>query len=404
MKNKSFKNEITTMSQTNTNREQKIRSILERSSNIDVDTLQKYIDKKLTKEQLHEVEKQLLNSDFAAEAAEGYANADFKVNIAASTHQLNKEIKKYNKERGFYKQDYRVWYAAASVALIFVVLFGLIKGTGFSFERDEFTEQDAADISTQNENVIEENDLALNQEDLDFEKVEKELIQQLKEEKIEYAKKENKASSSKVEARNMIKEGTSVSRNSTNEQDFSTSDIWISKREKIDNANEDVAASPTLPTHLQDSSPQLNNNQLADDDYNYFSKADTELKKKRNQKSPKEILFDAMQAYENKKYTEANLLFDSYLTTNPNDAQALYFGGISYYENHNYKKTIPLLEKFLTQKSSIVYQKNSQDAEWYLANSYLKENENRKAKTLLEKIVETKGKYASQAKQLLNKL
>jgi len=78
------------MSQNNTNREKKIRSILERSSNIDVQTLQKYIDKKLTKEELHEVEKQLLNSDFAAEAAEGFANADFKVNIAASTNQLNK--------------------------------------------------------------------------------------------------------------------------------------------------------------------------------------------------------------------------------------------------------------------------------------------------------------------------
>lgn len=401
------------MSQTNTNREKKIRSILERSSNIDVQTLQKYIDKKLTKEELHEVEKQLLNSDFAAEALEGFENADFKVNIASSTNQLNKEIRKYNKERGFYKRDYRVFYAAASVALVFVVLFGLIRGIG-GFQREEFTEQDAFDVSEAKQNAKKEkenaeNSLALNEEKKIDSKTEDELIEKLKNEEI------TQVQTDKNSNQNTRKNDNNLALNqdeSHREQDFSTSDIWIRKKEKIEAENEDnseqiVASSPIVSAErnrqMNDSVTTINTDQLADDDYTVFSDAETKDNLRKNQKSPKEIIFDAMQSYENKKYTEAILLFETYLVTNPNDAQALYFGGMSYYQNYNYNKAIPLLEKFLKQTSSIVYQKNKQDAEWYLANSYLKVNQKQKAKTILQKIANSSSKYSSQAKSLLKK-
>ena len=402
------------MSQNNTNREKKIRSILERSSNIDVQTLQKYIDKKLTKEELHEVEKQLLNSDFAAEAAEGFANADFKVNIAASTNQLNKEIKKYNKERGFYKRDYRVFYAAASVALVFVVLFGLIKG----LERDEFTQQDAFDISAAKQDAKKAQEeakkaLALNEEKTLSETDENELIEKLKNENVEELKANRSANRTNTKSENNLALDVDKEETTTG-QDFSTSDIWIRKKEKVEsktdetivssNSNNNVSSSSITSENRQmnyDSSVATNDEQLADDDYNFFADQNKKNTLGRNQKSPKETLFDAMHSYENKKYTEASLLFDSYLVSNPNDAQALYFGGMSYYENHNYKKSIPLLEKFLKQKADIVYQKNSQDAEWYLANSYLKVDQKQKAKTLLQKIANSNGKYSSQAKSLL---
>ena len=399
------------MSQNNTNREKKIRSILERSSNIDVQTLQKYIDKKLTKEELHEVEKQLLNSDFAAEAVEGFANADFKVNIAASTNHLNKEIKKYNKERGFYKRDYRVFYAAASVALIFVVLFGLFKlaDTNSSFNNVAME----ATIEQSEKQKTENNDLALNEKTAISEEEENELVEKLQNENLEelkYAKDSNQSNSEAENnlALNMTKDEM------TKEQDFSTSDIWINKREKVETKNDGVVissnstsnvSSPIVSANRQmsyDSSIATNTEQLADDDYNFFSDDKKgKVGRNKNQKSSKEILFDAMQSYENKKYTEASLFFDSYLVSNPNDAQALYFGGMSYYENHNYKKSIPLLEKFLKQTSSVIYQKNNQDAEWYLANSYLKVNQTQKAKTLLQKIANSNNKYSNQAKALL---
>lgn len=403
------------MSQTNTNREKKIRSILERSSNIDVQTLQKYIDKKLTKEELHEVEKQLLNSDFATEAVEGFANADFKVNIAASTNALNKEIKKYNKQRGFYKTDYRVFYAAASVALVFVVLFALMRG----LERDEFTEQDAFDISEATQNAKEakeeaENSIALNEEKEISDKSDKGLIEKLKNEEIQEVKTNKSSNQTTTFKDNNLALSKEESRA---EKDFSTSDIWVTKKEKVETKNDEintsnnagavVAASPIVTANRQmnyDSSTTENTGQLADDDYNLFSNSDKKrAKMSENKKSPKEILFDAMQSYENKKYTEATLLFDSYLITNPNDAQGLYFGGMSYYENHNYKKAIPLLEKFLKQKSSIIYQKNNQEAEWYLANSYLQANQKQKAKTLLEKIANSNTTYSNQAKSVLKK-
>ncbi len=396
------------MSQNNTNREKKIRSILERSSNIDVQTLQKYIDKKLTREELHELEKQLLNSDFAAEAIEGLANADFKVNIASTTNQLNKEIKKYNKERGFYKRDYRVFYAAASVALIFVVLFGLFRLTDTNFYLGNVAME--AKIEQSEGRNTENNDLALNEKAKISEEEENDLVEKLKNENLEELKANKNSNQSKSKAKNNL--ALNIDKDeTTKEQDFSTSDIWISKKEKVGSktdetpvlSNSNRAVSAPLVSENKYDSNITNTEQLADDDYNFFTDQNGKNKLRRNQKSPKETLFDAMQSYENKKYTEASFLFDSYLITNPDDAQALYFGGISYYENHNYKKSIPLLEKFLKQKSNIVYQKNSQDAEWYLANSYLKVNQKQKAKSILEKIVNSNNKYSSQAKSLLKK-
>lgn len=396
------------MSQTNTNREKKIRSILERSSNIDVQTLQKYIDKKLTKEELHEVEKQLLNSDFAAEASEGFANADFKVNIAASTNQLNKEIKKYNKERGFYKKDYRVFYAAASVALVFVVLFGLFRLA----DTTNFTSNDLASKSEpiiNKDTVLKNSDLAFNEEPFD-KKTEDELIEKLKNEEITQTQSNRNSNQNTGKIDNNL---ASNKEDTRADKDFSTSDIWIRKKEKIKNEDDEVistnseqtvASSPSNTKRnrqMNYDSNLTNTDQLADDDYTFFSDKETKSNLGKNQKSLKEIVFDAMQSYENKKYTEAILLFDSYLVTHPNDAQALYFGGMSYYQNHNYKKAIPLLEKFLKQKSSIVYQKNNQDAEWYLADSYLKTNQKQKAKTVLQKIANSSSKYSSQAKSLL---
>ncbi len=402
------------MSQTNTNREKKIRSILERSSNIDVQTLQKYIDKKLPKEELHEVEKQLLSSDFAAEAVEGFANADFKVNISASTNALNKEIKKYNKQRGFYKTDYRVFYAAASVALVFVVLFGLFKLVDTNISSSDLAMESKTEATINQSATTKNENLAVKEEVIIPNETEKELIEKLKTEQIEEAKTTKNSTQSNAKIDNNLALSKEESRA---EKDFSTSDIWVTKKEKVETKNDEIttsnnaaasiAASPIVSANRQmgyDSSTTENVGQLADDDYNLFSNSDKKRgKMNENTKSPKEILFDAMQSYENKKYTEAILLFDSYLIINPNDAQGLYFGGMSYYENHNYKKAIPLLEKFLKQKSSIIYQKNNQDAEWYLTNSYLQTNQKQKAKTLLEKIANSNHTYSNQAKSLLKK-
>ncbi len=371
------------MSQTNTNK--KIRSILERSSNINAQTLQKYTNKKLSKEEQHEIEKQLLNSSFASEALEGFENADFKVNIVASTHELNKEIKKYNKERGFYKNDYRILYAAASVALIFVVLLGMfhfidIKPSSGTMAMESKTAQ--IERAT-NEEQSELSDLALDKEEIEND----EII------KTEISKKD--------EIPNKITEQNTtltLDKEITAQKDFSTSDIWITKVENdstsVFGGSESVESSPNINENVT----TINIEQLADDDNILIEK-----KYDRSEKKLENKLFEALQAYENKKYTEANLLFDSYLVSNPNDAQALYFGGMSYYENHNYKKGISLLEKFLKQKNSIIYQKNHTDAEWYLANSYLKTKQKQKAKSLLQKIADSNSKYSSQATSLLKK-
>ncbi len=336
------------MNEENINKKQKIRSILERSSNIDVQTLQKYIDKKLTKEELHEVEKQLLNSDFAAEAIEGFENADFKVNIAATTYALNKAIKKYNVERGFYKTDYRIFYAAASVALIFVVIFGLFRVASINFSSNDLATQTQSEPIINTNATTENQNLALNEE-VQFDKeIEEKLIDKLEKEQLV---EENKSNTKTEQNLALNKE------RKQDEKDFSTSDIWITKKEQVQSENNQLsnstnsgqvmASSPIASRKANsDSVSVVNLEQLADDDYNLFSEDDTY----KNEKSSKEVLFDAIQFYENRKYTEAIILLDTYLITNPDDAQALFFGGMSYYQNNNYREVNLIIRKIFEAK------------------------------------------------------
>ena len=68
-------------------------------SEVDQETLLRYLEGKLTTEEQHELEKNTLDDDFDADALEGLNNIANKAKIAALVEQLNQDIKKKTEKK-----------------------------------------------------------------------------------------------------------------------------------------------------------------------------------------------------------------------------------------------------------------------------------------------------------------
>jgi predicted secreted protein len=73
-------------------------------SEVDQQTLLNYLQGKLSAEQQHEVEKNLLDKDFEAEALEGLQDFSDKTNISALVNQLNIDLKKKTSKKNKWRE------------------------------------------------------------------------------------------------------------------------------------------------------------------------------------------------------------------------------------------------------------------------------------------------------------
>ncbi|RYZ29819.1 MAG: hypothetical protein EOO10_05035 [Chitinophagaceae bacterium] len=98
-------------------------------SEVDQETLLKYLQGKLSAEEQHEVEKNTLDDDFEADALEGLQDFANKAKIAGLVDQLNQELKKKTE-----KKNKRVHKRAVTIEpwlLITIVLILLIAVISF---------------------------------------------------------------------------------------------------------------------------------------------------------------------------------------------------------------------------------------------------------------------------------
>jgi len=89
--------------------------------------------------------------------------------------------------------------------------------------------------------------------------------------------------------------------------------------------------------------------------------------------------------------------FEIILNNYPDDINANFYGGLCYYNLGEYKKTQLIFEKCL----NLEFINFNEEVDWYLAKSYLANDENEKAKVILNKIQSQKGYYSKQATQLI---
>lgn len=107
---------------------------------------------------------------------------------------------------------------------------------------------------------------------------------------------------------------------------------------------------------------------------------------------------DGKFAYDDKDYATAEKEFENYLAIKPNDYKVILAKGNCEFQLGNFDEAIRTFQQVANAKT--VY---SNTGHWYLALSYLKNDNVEKAKTSLQQITE-QSEYDKQAKKLLQQL
>jgi hypothetical protein len=99
---------------------------------IDQETLLLYLQGKLSAEKQHELEKQMLDNDFEADALEGLQNIESPQHISLIVDQLNRDLKKKTskkkqlREKRVLKLDPAIFYGILILLLLIVVSYLII--------------------------------------------------------------------------------------------------------------------------------------------------------------------------------------------------------------------------------------------------------------------------------------
>jgi hypothetical protein len=100
------------------------------SSEIDQETLLLYLQDKLTAEKKHEVEKKLLENEFAEDAVEGLQTIKDKQHISYVVEMLNRDLKKKLEKKKQRREKMRIkdqpWLYISLIILLFLIVIAYI--------------------------------------------------------------------------------------------------------------------------------------------------------------------------------------------------------------------------------------------------------------------------------------
>ena len=96
------------------------------STEVDQETLLLYLQGKLSAEQQHEVEKKMLNNDFASDAMEGLQDFNDRQRLQLLVEQLNKDLRKKTSKKKAYLEKRRIkldpWVVIAIILVLVLVV------------------------------------------------------------------------------------------------------------------------------------------------------------------------------------------------------------------------------------------------------------------------------------------
>ncbi len=99
-------------------------------SEVDQEVLLKYLQGKLSAQEQHELEKNLLNDPFEADAMEGLHAMENKQNIATLVEQLNRDLKKKTstRKKWLFKREAKVesWLLLTIIIILLLVVIGFL--------------------------------------------------------------------------------------------------------------------------------------------------------------------------------------------------------------------------------------------------------------------------------------
>ena len=111
--------------------EEKFKDILSHlATEVDQETLLLYLQNKLSEEKKHEVEKKLMENEFATDALEGLQEFKDKQQVAYMVEMLNRDLKKKLEKKKQRREKMRLkdqpWLYIAILILIFLIVLSYI--------------------------------------------------------------------------------------------------------------------------------------------------------------------------------------------------------------------------------------------------------------------------------------
>lgn len=407
---------------------------------ISKETMLKVINKQLSNQELHDVEKHLLECDFCSEAMEGIKIAKNSSVIFAIDHQIDSRVKM--KSNGTFTIR-NLMVAASIIAIIF--------GTYFTFnflnkKPDTMAVNVLEEKGEEQKESVEENYLVPPpmEENKEEEEIDEIAVIEQKEERKEddYVKE----SASKEE---MVEEELSIEDIALNEPveeafDEQISDVSVSPAsEKVREAPSLMAeksvarqvassknkrsraksAVASVPSSVQGYT-LLEDHKIVDYMEEYQSeydleeetnesgvrakfetemdqaKAEKELEKAAVEITYKEVLKSGIKSFGKEDYREALTQFNAILKVHPEDVNALFYGGLCQYSLGNFSVAQSQLDLVLKNK----YTTFNQEAKWHKVLCLVGLNKSKEAKKILNEIIEEGGFYKVKAEEKLKGL
>lgn len=434
---------------------------------ISKELMMKYINKQLTKNELHEIEKHLLDCDLCTDAITGMKYAKNNSILMAIDNKIDAKIS--GKNTSFFRNR---WLMAA--ASLIAIIFGVYLLTSL-FNQNNFSTTEMAVLTEKEESkplnektttiVEEQNNIEINDAKNDV-VIEKEVYNknsttrntvneialnektQAKDEPYTASVDEN-AVADKEATHNEYRIENSVSQPSTpttentmhtlsvtdnandvdvnfNEENTAKEKNKAAKRSKVTNssyatlsasveAKSDKSYQNTYYLHGNkvvdyrveyqneaDFKKQAATNGTPADFPNQQQKAEAEkaLEKLVIEETYIEVLDRAMLNLNNSIYKQALADFNLILTKHALDVNAQFYGGLSAYHLKNYKNALTKFDAVLKNTQT----EFNQEAKWYKALTLIELKENKKAKKVLEEIINANGFYRDKAEEKLKLL
>jgi hypothetical protein len=97
---------------------------------IDQETLLLYLQGKLSSEEQHEVEKQMMDQDFNLDALEGLQDFKDKKGITVLIEQLNKDLKQRTEKKKRFREKLRLkldpWLVISIIVILFLAIISFV--------------------------------------------------------------------------------------------------------------------------------------------------------------------------------------------------------------------------------------------------------------------------------------
>jgi hypothetical protein len=342
------------------------------------DTLIKYSEKILSNEQMRSVELHLSDCIMCSDEIEGFNLLQNKEKLPIIISQLNKKIdERIKHEKGFkIFKNRRIYAIAASFILLLSSGYFLYVMYGNSY------------------NDMAENIPSQTEQKSAFEGVKAdsgEIISYFEENKKDKIS-ENKNMPSEKNSVSNTNIGTTTNQSSISEPVVTENNILAEENlnDKIASRDENIFKidEGISDANLSKKEKEVINDDDKSDEDRVFSSTSRDSNKSKNN-NDKNVNSSAS--------GESNgiAIFD----IKENNTSQIYNEALNLYNNKKYEEAIVKFDSVISSKN-----KFKEESEWHKALSLINLNKNEQAKIILNKIIEEKGKFAAQAKEKLNEL